>query len=72
MPILRVKEIREMSNEERIKKLNELRAELAQQRVMVASGGALENPGKIRALKRTIARILTVMHEEELKSKDKR
>ncbi|MHA1238727.1 MAG: 50S ribosomal protein L29 [Candidatus Odinarchaeia archaeon] len=69
MAILRVKEIREMSNEERLKKLSELRAELAQQRVMVASGGAVENPGKIRAIKRTIARILTIMREEELKGK---
>ncbi|MHA1410218.1 MAG: 50S ribosomal protein L29 [Candidatus Odinarchaeia archaeon] len=66
MAIFRLKEIREMSRMEREKKLEQLYAELAQQRVSVASGGAIENPSRIRLLRRTIARFLTVNREEEL------
>jgi large subunit ribosomal protein L29 len=65
MAILRVKEIREMSIEERRRKLEELRAELTRLKAMVRAGGSIENPGRIKELRRTIARILTVMREEE-------
>ena len=65
MPILRVSEIRKMSNEERKRRLTELRAELMRARTMVEAGGALDNPSRIRELKKAIARILTVMNEEQ-------
>lgn len=67
MAILRVKEIRKMSPEERTKKLNELYAELRRLRARAASGGALENPGRLREIRKAIARILTIQREEELK-----
>lgn len=70
--ILRVSEVRKMKPEERVEKLNELYAELRKLRAKVASGGALENPGKLRELRRTIARILTIQREEELKKVTKR
>ena len=66
MPILRVKEIRGMSAEERDKKVSELRAELARLRTMVRAGGAVENPARIRELRKTIAKILTVENEDKL------
>jgi len=65
MTILRPSEIRAMSREERLKKLEELRAELIRLRAM-ARRGTLDKPGRIREIKRTIARILTINHEEEL------
>jgi len=68
MPILRVSEIRKMSDEERRRRLSELRAELMRAKTMVKAGGSLENPSRIRELRRTIARILTVMNEERRKS----
>ncbi|MEB3825491.1 MAG: 50S ribosomal protein L29 [Desulfurococcales archaeon] len=58
-------EIREMSREERMKKLEELKNELINIRGKIR-GGVVENPGKIKALKRDIARILTINREEEL------
>jgi large subunit ribosomal protein L29 len=64
MAILRMKEIRSMSREERKRRLNELRAELAKLRTMVKAGGAVEKPARIREIRRTIARILTVNNEE--------
>ncbi|KSW12759.1 50S ribosomal protein L29 [Pyrodictium occultum] len=63
---MRTDDIRKMSPEERLKKLEELREELVKLRLK-ASVGTLENPGAIRAIRKTIARILTVMREEELK-----
>ncbi|MCD6538675.1 50S ribosomal protein L29 [Candidatus Bathyarchaeota archaeon] len=68
MPILRVSEIRKMSDEERRRRLSELRAELMRAKTMVKAGGSLENPSRIRELRRAIARILTVMNEERRKS----
>ncbi len=61
---LKAKQIREMSPEERRKKLGELREELMHEMGISAMGGAPPSPGKIRSLKRQIARILTVMNEE--------
>jgi len=65
----RMKEVREMSIEERRKRLTELRTELVRMRTMVEAGGAVENPSRIRGLKKTIARILTVMNEEAIAAK---
>ncbi len=62
---IRVADIRKMSPEERLKKLHELREELVKLRLKAAMG-TLDNPGAIRAIRKTIARILTVMREEEL------
>lgn len=68
MPILRPDEIRKMSPEEREKRLKELKLELIRLRGMAhAAGGALENPSRIREIKRAIARILTIQREEALK-----
>ncbi|MBS7624220.1 50S ribosomal protein L29 [Candidatus Bathyarchaeota archaeon] len=65
MAILRVREIRRMSREERMRRLSELRAELSRLRTMVKAGGAIEKPARIREIRRTIARILTVNSEED-------
>ncbi|ALL01063.1 50S ribosomal protein L29P [Pyrodictium delaneyi] len=63
--MIKTDDIRKMSAEERLKKLEELREELVKLRLKAAVG-TLENPGAIRAIRKTIARILTVMREEEL------
>lgn len=64
MPILRMDEIREMDDEERQERVQELRTELIKIRTMIKAGGSVENPGRVKALKKTIARILTVTNEE--------
>ncbi|MBX5326564.1 MAG: 50S ribosomal protein L29 [Candidatus Bathyarchaeia archaeon] len=63
MPILRNKEIRAMSSEDRAKKLNEMRTELMRLKTMIKAGGAVENYSRIRELRKTIARILTIEGE---------
>ncbi|MEM3626884.1 MAG: 50S ribosomal protein L29 [Candidatus Bathyarchaeia archaeon] len=75
MPILRVKDIREMPSEERAKKLSELKTELLRLKTMIKAGGAVENPARISELRKTIARILTIENEQKLglkKAKEKK
>jgi large subunit ribosomal protein L29 len=64
MPILRMDDIRDMDVEERQERLQELRTELIKIKTMIRAGGSVENPGRVKALRKTIARILTVMNEE--------
>ena len=66
MGLMRIKEIVDMSSEDRAKKLVELRAELARIRTMINAGGAVENPTRVRELRKTIAQILTVENENKL------
>jgi len=54
-----------MDADARAKKLKELRDDLMHERGVAAMGGAPPSPGKIRALRKNIARILTIMREEE-------
>ncbi|MEM2133380.1 MAG: 50S ribosomal protein L29 [Candidatus Freyarchaeota archaeon] len=69
MPIVRMKDIRKWNMEEMEKKLEEYRSELLEQRALQASGGAIENPGRIKEIRKTIARILTVINERKKGSK---
>ena len=66
MPLMRVKEITGMSSADREKKLAELRVELARIRTMISAGGAVEDPTRVRLLRKTIAQILTVQNEQKL------
>lgn len=67
MAILKPDEIRDMNPEEMKAKLDELRSELARERAIVAAGGSLENPSKVGELRRTIARLMTIMKETQRK-----
>jgi large subunit ribosomal protein L29 len=66
MAIIRLKEIQGMSSEDRGKKLVDLRVELARIKTMVKAGGAVENPTRVREIRKTIAQILTVENEVKL------
>jgi len=66
MPIMRIKEIRDMSSEDRQKRLREFKTELLRLRTMVRAGGTIENPNRIKELRRAIAKILTIEHEQKL------
>ncbi len=65
MAILRAEEIRDMNPEEMREKLGELRAEYSKEQALLATGTAPENPGRIRALRRAIARLHTIIHQRE-------
>ena len=68
MPIMRMSQIREMSREDQERRLEEFRTELSKVNTMIKAGGSIENPGRVKALNKTIAWVLTVMREEELSS----
>ncbi len=60
---LKASELREKSKEELLSLLKEFRTELIVLRHK-ASVGVLDNPGRLRELKRNIARILTILKEK--------
>lgn len=64
MTILHTEEIRDMTPTERAAELEELETELLNSKAVQAAGGAPENPGRIKELRRTIARIKTIQKEE--------
>jgi large subunit ribosomal protein L29 len=55
-----------MSSEEQRKKVNEFKTELLRLKTMIKAGGTVENPARVRELRKTIARILTVENEPKL------
>ncbi|WP_380674868.1 50S ribosomal protein L29 [Salinigranum sp. GCM10025319] len=64
MAILYTAEIRDMTPAEREAELEELETELLNAKAVQAAGGAPDNPGRVKELKRTIARIKTIQREE--------
>jgi len=64
MAILRPAEIRDMTERERQEELEDLETELLNAKAVKAAGGAPENPGRIKEMRRTIARIKTIQREE--------
>lgn len=59
---MKAKELRDLSNEELEKKLSEAKTELFNLRVQLATGH-LDNPMRIRELRKDIARIFTIKNE---------
>jgi large subunit ribosomal protein L29 len=67
LPTLRMKEIRSLPPDQRGKRLSELNIELLKLKAMVKAGGSVENPARIREIRRAIARIKTVDNEKAAK-----
>ena len=59
MAIFRAQEVRQLSDTELLEQEQKLSLELIQERGKVSAGGATETPGRIREIRRTIARIRT-------------
>ncbi|MCF7866507.1 50S ribosomal protein L29 [Candidatus Woesearchaeota archaeon] len=64
---MKSKEIRQQKPEDTQKKMKELNSELIQLHGQSATGTPPKNPGRIKQIKRIIARVKTIQHEEELK-----
>lgn len=62
------KEIRELSNEEILAKIEEYKAELFNLRFSQATG-SLEKPSRIHELRKLVARMKTILRERELSEK---
>ncbi|MEW6523269.1 MAG: 50S ribosomal protein L29 [Bacillota bacterium] len=59
---MKAKEIRDLDNRELDKRLRSLKEELFNLRFQHATG-QLENPIRLREVKRSIARVKTILHE---------
>lgn len=66
---MKVKQVREMSNDELNAKVKDLKGELFNLRFQHAIG-QLENPMRLRQVRKDIARAKTVLKERELKTLD--
>lgn len=64
---MKVKDIQNMTSEELAKRAEDLKDELFKLRFQLATG-QLDNPMRIREVRRTIARIKTVLRERELQA----
>ena len=60
------KEIRDLTNEEITKKIEEYKEELFNLRFSQATGN-LEKPSRIKELRKLVARMKTILRERELK-----
>ena len=62
---MKTNEIRKLSTEEINKKIAESKEELFNLRMKQATG-SLENPSRIRDLRKTVARLKTILREREI------
>lgn len=62
---MKTNEIRKLSTEEINKKIAETKEELFNLRMKQATG-SLENPSRIRELRKTVARLKTILKEREI------
>ena len=64
---MKANEFRDMTQDELNQKCSELKSELFNLRFQLATG-QLENPTRIREVKKDIARVKTILRERELKA----
>jgi large subunit ribosomal protein L29 len=60
------KELRGLSREELLARANEFKKELLKLNVQVATGSNPTSPGRVKQIKKNIARILTLIAEMEV------
>lgn len=59
---MKISDIRNLPDEELVKEMSKLRQSVFKDRFQ-AKGDAMENPGSVRARKKVVARMLTVLNE---------
>lgn len=64
---MKAKDIRELADDEIQRKISDLKEELFNLRFQIATG-QLDNPMRIRIIKKDIARLKTILRERELKA----
>lgn len=64
MAILRKNDIRKMEKNKIVEKIRELRLEIAKQKANIHIGATVSSPGKLKEMKKTVARLLTILKEK--------
>jgi large subunit ribosomal protein L29 len=67
MAILRAKDVRKMDDKELEKQIRDLNLELAKEKANIHIGASVTSPGRIREVRRTIARVKTIKNEKRVK-----
>lgn len=67
---MKAKELKVMNSPELDSKIIELKRELMKANAQIAIGTAPKNPTKVREMKRTIAKILTIKNSKEEAKRD--
>ncbi len=70
MAILKPRKIKEMNEKDLAEKLKEMHLELSKEMASSEIGGSVKNPGRIREIRRTIARIKTATKTSKRTSRD--
>lgn len=65
LAIIKKKQLKTLVHTDLLNRLNELKLELAKEKGQIKVGGSPSNPGKIKEIKKTIARILTELKKRE-------
>ena len=66
MAIIKKNELKQMNKEQLKEKMNDLRKELLKINTQISTGTTLESPGRVKEIKRTIARLHTYVHKFKL------
>ena len=69
MTLLRMKDLRALTDEELRRRIADAENDLLRERGVAAMGGAPPSPGRMRALRTNVARALTVLSERSLASR---
>ncbi|HDQ59641.1 MAG TPA: 50S ribosomal protein L29 [Candidatus Woesearchaeota archaeon] len=67
MAILHMAEMRKMKSDELENKISDLKKELMRVRTQISQGTSPEKPGRVKEVRKTIARILTLKKERGAK-----
>lgn len=65
MSIIKKNELKQMGNDQLKEKLNELRRELLKINTQISTGANPESPGKVKEIKRTVARIHMLTYQNK-------
>jgi len=70
--LARMKELRELTEEDLRRRIADVENDLLRERGVAAMGGAPPSPGRMRALRTNVARALTVLSERANASREDR
>ena len=72
MTLLRMKDLRALTEDELHRRISDAENDLLRERGVAAMGGAPPSPGRMRALRTNVARALTVLSERSLHAQEGR
>ena len=72
MTLLRMKDLRNLSDDDLRSRIAEAENDLLRERGTAAMGGAPPSPGRMRALRTNVARALTVLNERSVVAREGR